>query len=142
MQKPLFVLSFVLLFGVALGAEGELTEMCQPQLNRRDLFDLAVLAGIKVLVRQIESFNEDSPISSSLVVHITTIVSKYLLSGRSIRFIIRLLYVACRLNKPLPSETKAQAAVSTAFLCLLELGKEKCYSYMEKEEGDFSVEID
>ncbi|XP_026836497.1 uncharacterized protein LOC6547489 [Drosophila erecta] len=140
-MKPLFVLAFILLFALALGAKGQLTEMCQPQLNRRDLFDLAVLHGVKVLVRQIENFNEDQPISSSMMVHITTMVSKHILSGRSISFILRLLYVACRLNKPLANEKKAKAAVGTAYLCLMELGKEKCYSYKEKEEGDFSVEF-
>nr|ACQ73732.1 seminal fluid protein 56D [Drosophila simulans] len=139
-MNHLFVLTFILLFAAALGSEGELTEMCQPQLNRRDLFDIAVLAAIKVLVRQVESFNEDRPISSNLMVHITTIVSKYILTGKSVKFILRLLYVGCRLNKPLAEENKTQAAVRTAFLCLWELGKEKCYTYKEKEEGDISVE--
>nr|NP_001246435.1 uncharacterized protein Dmel_CG43111 [Drosophila melanogaster]AFH08188.1 uncharacterized protein Dmel_CG43111 [Drosophila melanogaster]AOQ10005.1 CG43111-RA [synthetic construct] len=140
-MNHLFVLTFILLFAFALGSEGELTEMCQPQLNRRDLFDIAVLAAIKVLIRQIESYNEDRPISSSLMVHITTMVSKYILTGKSVKFILRLLYVACRMNKPLTQENKKQAPVRTAFLCLLELGKEKCYTYKEKAEGDFSVEL-
>jgi len=69
--------------------------------------------------------------------------SRFILSGKSIKFILRLLYVACKLNKPTPSESKKEQArkVETAYLCLLELGAEKCYAYKDRDEGDFSVEI-
>ncbi|XP_016988062.1 uncharacterized protein LOC108050742 [Drosophila rhopaloa] len=139
-----YLLSLILLFGIAMGhkvSKGHRSEMCQPQLTRQDLFDIAITSGIKVLIRQIEGFNGDVPISSSLLVHITTMASKYILSGKSIRFILRILYVACRLNKPSKHEKKSRTAVETAFLCLWEMGVEKCYSYKGKEEGDFSIEI-
>ncbi|XP_052840163.1 uncharacterized protein LOC128254859 [Drosophila gunungcola] len=135
-----FLLLFILLFGVAIARKSHRTEMCHPQLTRQDLFDLAVTSGVKVLIRQVEGFNGDLPLSSSLMVHITTVASKYILSGKSIRFILRILYVACKLNKPLPKEKTVQAPVETAFLCLFEMGVEKCYSYKDKEEGDFSIE--
>ncbi|XP_017013873.1 uncharacterized protein [Drosophila takahashii] len=142
-MKQLLVLSFILLFGFAMGghAVGHVAEMCQPQLNRQDLFDLAVTSGIKVLIRQVELFNEDLPISSNLMVQLTTMFSKYILSGKSIKFILRLLYVACKLNKPAKGAVKERAKAELGYLCLWELGKEKCYSYKDKEEGDFSIEI-
>nr|XP_016928824.1 uncharacterized protein LOC108009183 [Drosophila suzukii] len=143
-MKMLLVLCFILLFGLAMGStQGHHAEMCFPQMNRQDLFDLAVTSGVKVLIRQVELFNEDLPISSSMMVQITSMFSRFILSGKSIKFILRLLYVACKLNKPTPSESKKEQArkVETAYLCLLELGAEKCYAYKDRDEGDFSVEI-
>ncbi|XP_017072646.1 uncharacterized protein LOC108108907 [Drosophila eugracilis] len=139
-MKHLLVFSTILALVVAKEFKSHMTEMCKPQVSRQDLFDIAVTAGAKVLIRQLEGLNEELPIPSSLIVQITTMFAKYLLSGKSIEFILRLLYVACRLNKPLAIEAKSQKPVRTAYLCLWEMGKEKCYSYKGKEEGDFSVE--
>ncbi|XP_016953051.1 uncharacterized protein LOC108026590 [Drosophila biarmipes] len=143
-MRELLAFGFILFFGFSMGLSMDHhTEMCFPQINRQDIFDLAVTSGVKVLIRQVELYNEDLPISSNMMVEITSMFSKFILSGKSIKFILRLLYVACKLNKPTPGELQKEQAhkVETAFLCLLEMGAEKCYSYKDKEEGDFSIEI-
>ncbi|XP_017051027.1 uncharacterized protein LOC108094765 [Drosophila ficusphila] len=137
-MKHIFLLSLIFHFGLA-SQHG--TELCNPPLTRQDLFDLAVTSGVKVLVRQVESLYGDQPIPSSLMVHVTTIIAKNILAGKSIRFILKMLFVSCKLNKPLPNEKKPQSPVETAHICLGQLGKDECYPYKNTEEGDFSIEI-
>nr|XP_017093334.2 uncharacterized protein LOC108122963 [Drosophila bipectinata] len=119
--------------------------MCIPLISRADLYDIALVAGIKTIIRQMEGFNEDKPLSTDLIAQITNMASNYFLGGRNVRFVLQMLFLACRINKPRPGqkpEYDVEADAEKSFVCLLQNKVEKCYSYSYNPEEDIYPEID
>lgn len=120
--------------------------MCIPEISRTDLYDIALVAGIKMIIRQMEGYNDEKPLSTDLVVQVTNMASTYFLAGKNVRFILEMLFLACAINKPRPGEKPEYdvqgADPEKSFVCLMQGEVDQCYSYHYNPEEDIYLEPD
>lgn len=111
-----------------------------PAITRTDLYDIALVAGVKMLIRQIEKSIDHKPLPTDLIVQVTNMASYYFLAGKNIRFILEMLFLDCTINKPRPDEKhdyEVQGAdPEKSFICLMLGEVEECYSYHYNPEED------